>query len=209
MSNMFQDNFKALRKQKGFTQEALAIQLHVVRQTVSKWEKGLSVPDADMLQRIAEVLEVDVAQLLGGELPKSADDRSAVVEQLAQINEQLAVRNRRARRVWRVAAVLLALLLLVPLAVAALGFARYTGTRQAGSVTWNCALGDEEYAWEIVYDDSYRITETTGDQWVVESAGLDGITDARACARQLEAFFAGQGGAAEVVEATGLPLDKP
>ena len=206
---MFQDNFKALRKQKGFTQEALAIQLHVVRQTVSKWEKGLSVPDADMLQRIAEVLEVDVAQLLGGELPKSADDRSAVVEQLARINEQLAVRNRRARRVWRIAAVLLALLLLVPLALAVLGVARYTGNRQAGSVTWSCALGGEEYAWEIVYDDSYRITETTGDQWVVESAGLDGISDARAFAGRLEAFFTSQGGTAEVVEASGLPLAKP
>ena len=105
--------------------------------------------------------------------------------------------------------VLLALLLLVPLALAALGFTRYTGTRQAGSVTWSCALGNEAYVWEMGYDEGYHIVETAGDQWVVESAGLDGITDARACAERLEAFFASQGGAAEVVEATGLPLDKP
>ena len=44
---MFGENLKTLRKQKGFSQEELAVRLHVVRQTVSKWEKNLSVPDAD------------------------------------------------------------------------------------------------------------------------------------------------------------------
>ena len=40
---MFQDNLKALRKKKGFTQEELEARLNVVRQTVSKWEKGGSL----------------------------------------------------------------------------------------------------------------------------------------------------------------------
>ena len=40
---MFQDNLKTLRKNKGYTQEELASRLKVVRQTVSKWEKGLSL----------------------------------------------------------------------------------------------------------------------------------------------------------------------
>ena len=61
---MYNENLKTLRKQKGFTQEELAIRVSVVRQTVSKWEKGLSVPDADALQRIAEVLDVSIHQLL-------------------------------------------------------------------------------------------------------------------------------------------------
>ena len=56
---MFQDNLKTLRKNKGYTQEELASRLKVVRQTVSKWEKGLSVPDAEMLQKIAEEFEQD------------------------------------------------------------------------------------------------------------------------------------------------------
>ena len=53
-----------LRKSKGFTQEELAIKVNVVRQTVSKWEKGLSVPDAATLQKIAEVLDITVNELL-------------------------------------------------------------------------------------------------------------------------------------------------
>ena len=40
---MFNENLKTLRKQKGFSQEELASRLHVVRQTISKWEKNLSV----------------------------------------------------------------------------------------------------------------------------------------------------------------------
>ena len=55
---MFQDNLKALRKEKGITQEELAARLNVVRQTVSKWEKGLSVPDSDLLIKLAEILDV-------------------------------------------------------------------------------------------------------------------------------------------------------
>lgn len=62
---MLQENLKRFRKEKGFSQEQLAVRLHIVRQTVSKWEQGLSVPDAEMLVRVSEVLEVPVADLLG------------------------------------------------------------------------------------------------------------------------------------------------
>lgn len=62
---MFQENLKTLRKKKGMTQEELAARLNVVRQTISKWEKGLSVPDAELLTKLAEILEVSVSQLLG------------------------------------------------------------------------------------------------------------------------------------------------
>jgi DNA-binding XRE family transcriptional regulator len=55
-THMFSENLKALRKQKGFSQEELAARLPVVRQTISKWEKNLSVPDADTLIRLAEIL---------------------------------------------------------------------------------------------------------------------------------------------------------
>ena len=116
---MFSENLKAYRKAKGLTQEELAIRLHVVRQTVSKWEKGLSVPDADLLLRLSEVLEVPVAQLLGSEVPPEAP-ADQVAQQLARINEQLAINNRRARRVWQViAGILIAIavlfLVLIPL----------------------------------------------------------------------------------------------
>ena len=46
---MLNENIKSLRKSKGLSQEELAIKLNVVRQTISKWEKGLSVPDSDLL----------------------------------------------------------------------------------------------------------------------------------------------------------------
>ena len=102
---MLQENIKAFRQKKGMTQEELASRLHVVRQTVSKWEKGLSVPDAELLIRLAEVLEVSVAQLLGGEAETATEDKpDAMIEQLSRINEQLAIKNRRAKRLWKIVA---------------------------------------------------------------------------------------------------------
>lgn len=39
---MLNENIRALRKSKGLSQQALAVKVNVVRQTVSKWEQGLS-----------------------------------------------------------------------------------------------------------------------------------------------------------------------
>lgn len=103
---MFQDNLKLLRKKKGMTQEELAARMNVVRQTVSKWEKGRSVPDADLLIKLAEILEVPVSQLLDSKM-EAAEPSNALAEQLSRINEQLSVKNRRAKRVWKAIAVLI------------------------------------------------------------------------------------------------------
>ncbi|MCL2153768.1 MAG: helix-turn-helix domain-containing protein [Oscillospiraceae bacterium] len=97
---MFAENLKTLRKKRGLSQEELAIRLNVVRQTVSKWEKGLSVPDADILIRIADTFEVSVSALLGARI-ETETEINAVAEQLSRINEQLAIKNRRARRIWK------------------------------------------------------------------------------------------------------------
>lgn len=109
---MFAENLKTFRKQKGFSQEELATRLHVVRQTISKWEKNLSVPDADLLLRLAEILEVSVCELLGAKI-ENENATSDVAEQLSRINEQLAIKNRRTRRIWKVIAIIFAVIVFV------------------------------------------------------------------------------------------------
>ena len=112
---MFHENLKALRKDRGLSQEELAVRLNVVRQTISKWEKGLSVPDAAMLIRLAEVLDTTVSRLLGADVPEDEADRDRLAEQLARINEQLAVRNRRGRFILRLVLGILAAFIVVNL----------------------------------------------------------------------------------------------
>ena len=88
---MLNENIKTIRKSKGLSQEELAVKLHVVRQTISKWEQGLSVPDADMLISISEVLETPVSALLGENVVESeADNLRVIAEKLEVINLQLA-----------------------------------------------------------------------------------------------------------------------
>ncbi len=119
---MFGENLKTLRKQKGYSQEELATRLHVVRQTISKWEKNLSVPDADTLIRIAEIFEVSVSELLGAhiEADKSIGE---VAQQLSRINEQLAIKNRRAHRIWKTICIVLASILAIYLVIIIVSFA--------------------------------------------------------------------------------------
>lgn len=96
---MLNENVKALRKSKGLSQEELALKLHVVRQTVSKWEQGLSVPDSDMLIALSEALETPVSTLLGETAPvPEADDLKKIAEKLEVINLQLAQRQAARRK---------------------------------------------------------------------------------------------------------------
>lgn len=97
---MLNENIKAIRKSKGLSQEELAIKLNVVRQTISKWEQGLSVPDSDMLISISEVLETPVSTLLGETVIESkVDDLKAISEKLEIINLQLAQRKTTRRKI--------------------------------------------------------------------------------------------------------------
>ena len=98
---MFSENLKTARAIKGLTQAELAIRLNVVRQTISKWEKGLSVPDADMLIRISELFEIPVSELLGSNIQKESD-KNDIAEQLSRINEQLAIKNRRSKLIQKI-----------------------------------------------------------------------------------------------------------
>ena len=92
---MLSENIKAARKSKGLSQEELAVKLNIVRQTLSKWERGLSVPDSDMLIAISEALEIPVSALLGETITESkAEDLKVISQKLEIINLQFAKRKR-------------------------------------------------------------------------------------------------------------------
>ena len=98
---MLSENIKAIRKSRGLSQEELAVKLNVVRQTISKWEQGLSVPDSDMLISISEVLETSVSTLLGETVIESrVDDLKVISEKLEIINLQLAQRKTTRRKTF-------------------------------------------------------------------------------------------------------------
>jgi putative transcriptional regulator len=106
-NHMLGENIKTLRKSKGYSQETLAEQLHVVRQTISKWEKGISVPDAEMLNHLSELFEVSVSDLLGNSIPEEEEnhDIGEIGKQLAILNEQLANQAGRRRKIIKRSAI--------------------------------------------------------------------------------------------------------
>ena len=120
---MFSERLKQLRKEKGLSQQELADMLCVVRQTVSKWEKGLSLPDADMLIKLANALGISVNELLGIQMENSGAQQE-IIEQLMKINEQLVIKNRRSRKIWKIVAIIFGVFVLVnvilPLLIAVL-----------------------------------------------------------------------------------------
>ena len=96
---MLKDNLKTLRKNKGLSQEELSIKLNVVRQTISKWETGLSVPDAEMLVTIWELFETPVSEILGESIEeKETNDLKVISEKLEVINEQLSISQKQKRK---------------------------------------------------------------------------------------------------------------
>ena len=161
---MLSDNIKILRKKKGYSQETLAEQLHVVRQTISKWEKGISVPDAVMLDRMAELFEVPVSVLLGGGLEVEEEQPSElneIAQQLAVLNDQLVQQAVRRRKVIRYAfvGVFAAIFVLIG---AAIGLRVYTESQlrdeaSLRTVRYECTLDGESYVYEASYNSQYQI----------------------------------------------------
>lgn len=117
---MLSENIRSIRKAKGLSQEEFSIRLYVVRQTVSKWERGLSVPDSEMLIRIAEILETPVSVLLGGtqtETEEPIHDLNVISEKLEVINLQLAREKETKRKVLHGLFIAICVLLVIVAAV--------------------------------------------------------------------------------------------
>ena len=99
---MLSDNIKRFRKEKGLSQEELAEKLNVVRQTVSKWENGLSVPDAEMLIRIADTLDTTVNILLNLTKNDETSESHSINEKLDEINNILVDQKEKRRKLLRI-----------------------------------------------------------------------------------------------------------
>lgn len=95
---MLGENIKIIRKNKGYSQEELANKLHVTRQTVSKWETGQSVPDANLLKQLSLILEVSVAEIMDGNAERILEN-AVIVDQLSRVNEHLVAVQRRLSRI--------------------------------------------------------------------------------------------------------------
>jgi len=211
---MLNDNIRTIRKNKGFTQEDLANRLHVTRQTISKWEKGLSVPDAEMLTRLADEIEVPVSELLGaGNIP--AEQSDAIVEQLSRINEQLSIKNRREKRVLKAVIIIAVIIIIVPMILTVCSM-YILGTSEAeglpggykGTTKWIYAYDDQKYKYVIWYDDNYECGTISID----ENAGADlekellASKDANDFAAVLEKYYEDKGGELIHEETKGLDL---
>lgn len=107
---MLNENIRKLRKSKGFSQEELAVKLGVVRQTVSKWEKGLSVPDSEMLIKLAEELDTTVNNILGETVAEEESELKVIAAKLELLNEQFAKQSEAHRRTKRIVSVIFCIL---------------------------------------------------------------------------------------------------
>ena len=125
---MLNENIKAIRKAKGLSQQELAVRLNIVRQTVSKWEQGLSVPDADLLIALSQALETPVSTLLGETVVETEAERlNAISEKLEAINFQLAQRKAARRKIIRWLLISLCAMILVIFAALIIVSSPYLG----------------------------------------------------------------------------------
>lgn len=206
---MLGENIKILRKQKGYSQETLASQLNVVRQTVSKWEKGLSVPDAEMLNSLSELLETPVSTLLGATVSEDeappTSEMSEVAKQLAILNDRLANNAAKKRKTIKriIICLLIAALLLIILWAACYYFFRVVPRENAVMKTTQieCTLNGETYAYEFTYDQNFQIYEGGGDGWIaahIPEAFESG--DANVALAQIEDYFTDRGGTVKITD---------
>ncbi len=148
---MLNENIKAVRKSKGLSQEELAIKLNVVRQTISKWEKGLSVPDSDLLISLSEVLETPVSTLLGETIDEPMPDNLKVIsEKLEFINLQLAKKKTTRRKIFHWGYISLCALIVIAFAVILALNSPYLGWDYSKPETQVVGVGFHALEWLFV-----------------------------------------------------------
>ena len=108
---MFCENLKKIRKSKGLSQEQLACELNVVRQTISKWEKGYSMPDAELLVRLADVLEVSVSDLLGSkiEITEDKNEIESLSKEIAKLNDLITLYGKKISKLKKAIGIFIAI----------------------------------------------------------------------------------------------------
>ncbi len=163
---MLHENLILLRKQRGMSQEVMAQRLNVVRQTVSKWARGVSVPDGQMLTRIADLFDVSVSDLLGEAKPQDVNE---IAVQLALLNEQLANRSRRLRAWCKGGLIALGVILVLWMFVE---YGKKVPTQVINPdlvIAIECTLAGENYHYTIDCDSAYRVMSYGGDVWLHEN----------------------------------------
>ena len=135
---MLSDNLKIYKEQKDMTQEDVAKRLNIVRQTLSKWEKGISAPDANMLEKIAGLYDVSVNELLGIEDVCNERLQEEIINELQKVNRQLKIRNQLKRRLWIIVMIIGILIIAWGCIGAAMGIINY-----------NVLLGDMTFSEEL------------------------------------------------------------
>ncbi len=145
---MLNENMKVIRKSKGLSQQELAVKLNVVRQTVSKWEQGLSVPDSDMLISISEALETPVSTLLGQTVVESeVDNLKAISEKLEVINLQLAQRKTTRRKILHWLLILLCVAMAAILVIVVVSHSPYLDWDYSDPETAIVGVGFHAFEW--------------------------------------------------------------
>ena len=148
---MLNENIKAIRKAKGLSQQEFAVKLNIVRQTVSKWEQGLSVPDADLLIALSQALETPVSTLLGETVMESEADRlQAISEKLEVINLQLAQRKTMRRAIIRWLLISLCAMILVMFAALIIVNSPYLGWDYSDPETAVLGVAFHAFEWLFV-----------------------------------------------------------
>ncbi len=148
---MLGENIKVIRKSKGLSQQELAVKLNIVRQTVSKWEQGLSVPDSDMLISLSEALETPVSMLLGETVIETeVDTLKAISEKLEVINLQLAQRKNMRRMVIHWLLILLCVIIGIVFAVLLELESPYLGWDYSDPETAILGVGFHSFEWLFV-----------------------------------------------------------
>lgn len=194
---MLGENIKSLRKQNGYSQETLANQLNVVRQTISKWENGQSVPDADMLEKIANLFEVPVSTLLGNTILENSEtsQNEEIVKQLAILNEQLASQSRSKKRTFKILLISIISILIITLTIIITAFSVFsfqtsTVSSMGKEVEISVTSDGNEYYYRVSFDEDDQVTGMDGDTWITDHFHPEQYDDVNELVRQMEDYFA-------------------
>lgn len=180
----------SLRKENNLSQEELSEKIGVTRQTISKWELEETTPDIKQAKKLSELFSISLDELTNNDINNLLFEKVSNTERLAGITIKI------------LKAIGAFLIIIFVIGIVGFIIVNFNPTKAknrkiTGKYSFICSLDNEDYTYEIQYNENYQIIYGGGDSYIADHTDIDIYDDANKAKAHVEDWFKEHNGLCE------------
>ena len=171
-----------LRKKNNLSQEELGELVGVTRQTISKWELEETTPDIRQAKELSKIFKVSLDELVDNDINNILVEKVSNTEKLAG----LTIKILKVIGIFLITIFILGIIIFI---TTNFNLSRIRSKKVVGSYELTCSLDNEEYLYEVEYNENYQVINTGGDAFISNHIDIIKYEDANQVVAHIEDYF--------------------